>query len=267
MRSGDFKSAYGPWALIAGASAGLGAAYADLLAARGINLVLVSRRKKILDGLARKLIERDHISVRTLSLDLGKDDILDKIKKGIRGLDIGLFIYNATFPCIGEFITQPLDKHMTLLNVNCRALTVLVHYFSGLMKKRKKSGIILMSSLTAFWGTPWLSHYGASKAYTLALGEGLSREMKQYNIDMLVCCPGATKTENYVASLPANSRSTGIPPMEPKVVAAEALKALGKRTIVIPGTLNRISAFFMRLIGRKNAVSIMSKAVEKLYGL
>ena len=135
------------------------------------------------------------------------------------------------------------------------------------MKKRKSSGMILMSSLTAFQGTPFLSHYGASKAYMLILGEGLAHELKRNGIDLMVCCPGATLTENFKSSLPEGQKTSGIPVMEPVDVAEQALKALGKREIFIPGISNRLASFLMRrMMSRKAAVSVMQSSAEKLYG-
>ena len=261
----DFKSDYGPWAVIAGASAGIGAAYARNLAAKGLNLVLVSRRKKVLDGLARWIASRYPVAVRSVPLDLGGKGFPGKLKDATRDLDVGLLICNATFPCTGEFLDHPVKDHLRLIDVNCRAPVVLIHHYSGLMKKRKRSGIILMSSLAAFSGTPWLSHYGASKSYILGLGEGLAYELRAGKIDMLVCCPGATGTENYYASLP-KSGASGIPVMKPDSVAGAALKALGRTSVLIPGVLNGLAAFFMnRILGRRAAVSIMAGVGRKLY--
>ncbi len=156
---------------------------------------------------------------------------------------------------------------MKLIDINCRAPIRIVHHFGRLMKKRKHSGIILMSSLSAFQGTPFLSHYGASKAYTLILGEGLARELKNSGIDLMACCPGATLTENYLNSLPKDRKISGIPVMEPPDVAEQALNALGRHDIFIPGTVNKLASFFMRrILSRKAAVTLMESSAEKLYG-
>src|SRR5208283_1425249 len=102
-----FQKKYGPWALVAGASAGLGAAFARQLARRGVNLVLVARRPAILDELAQSLTAKYAVTVRTVALDLGRNDFLDSLLPQINGLDIGLLIYNATFPSIGRFLDHP----------------------------------------------------------------------------------------------------------------------------------------------------------------
>jgi Short-chain dehydrogenases of various substrate specificities len=266
-RNDQFSTIYGPWALIAGASAGLGAAYADRLAERGLNLVLIARREKELSILAESLTQKYAVSVRMLPLDLGLPDFLSELAQKTCDLNIGLVVYNATFPAIGEFLSQPLENHMRLIDINCRAPVRIIHHFGGIMKKRNHSGIILMSSLSAFQGTPYLSHYGASKAYTLILGEGLARELKSNGIDLLVCCAGATRTENYLASLPKDRKVSGIPVMEPRDVAEEALEALGRCNVFVPGILNKFASFFMsKVISRKAAVSIMQANAKKLYG-
>jgi short-subunit dehydrogenase len=268
MRTNDnFVTLYGPWALVAGASAGLGAAFAKRLALRGMNLVLIARREKELSLLGEKLAKKHAVSVRVLPMDLGSPDFLKELVPKISGLDIGLLVYNATFPAIGEFLSQTMENHMKLIDVNCRAPVRLIHHFGALMRKRKTSGIILMSSMSAFQGTPLLSHYGASKAFILVLGEGLARELKKSGIDLLVCCAGATSTENFLRSLPSGRKMPRIPVMEPCDVAERTLKALGSRDVYIPGMVNKLASFLMRrVMSRKAAVSIMQSNAEKLYG-
>jgi short-subunit dehydrogenase len=239
----DFKSSYGPWAIVAGASAGIGAAYAAGLAKRGINLVLLARREKELGVAAEELKTRYNISVITLRADLAEADFIGKIKSATKGIDIGLAIYNATFPAIGAFLEQPLADHMRLIDINIRALVMFTHYFGTYLKSRGRGGLILMSSLSAFFGTPYISAYGASKAFTLALGEGLSRELKGTGVDLLVCCPGATRTESFVKSIPIGGVTAGIPIMDPKD-----------------------SVFMRRVLTRKSAVKLMQESSEKLYG-
>jgi short-subunit dehydrogenase len=229
--------------------------------------VLVARREKELSSLAENLSHKHSVSVRILPLDLGSPDFLARIDRCVSGLDIGLLVYNATFPAIGRFLDQPPEDHARLIDVNCRAQVLLVHHFCGSAKGREKSGIILMSSLSAFHGTPLLSHYGASKAYTLALGEGLAQELAGRNVDVLVSCPGATRTENFLESIPEGAKLTAIPIMEPADAAERTLRALGTRSVYIPGCMNKTASFFMRrILSRKRAVKIMESSAEKLYG-
>ncbi len=265
--NGKFLLTYGPWALVAGASAGLGAAYAEALARKGLNLVLVARREKELSLLADRLTAEYSVSVRQVRIDLASGDFLESLAPRIRDLDIGLVVYNATFPAIGRFADQRIADHMRLLDTNCRAPVRLIHHFCASMKKRRRSGIVLMSSLSAFQGTPLLSHYGASKAFILVLGEGLSHELAAYGIDLLVCCPGATRTENYLKSLPRDEKTRFIPEMEPRDVAEKTLAALGTRNLFIPGIRNRLASFLMRrIMSRKQAVNMMKSSAEGLYG-
>ncbi len=266
-KKSEFNDVYGPWALIAGASAGLGAAYTDRLAERGLNIVLIARREKELSVLSESLSKKYSVSIRALTIDLGSPDFLTELDNKTQGLDIGIVIYNATFPAIGEFLDQPVEDHMKLIDINCRAPVRIIHHFGRLMKKRKHSGIILMSSLSAFQGTPFLSNYGASKAYMLILGEGLAREFKSSGIDLMVCCPGATRTENFLKSLPKDRKISGVPVMEPSDVAEQALKAFGSRVVFIPGFVNKLASFFMRkILSRKAAVTVMQSSAKNLYG-
>lgn len=264
----NFLSIYGPWALIAGASAGIGAAYAEELAKTGMNLVLIARREAELGEAARRIALQYSVSVKTVRLDLSTANFVKELEPQISGLDIGLVICNAAYPAIGKFLEQSMEDHMRLLDINCRAVVKLAHYFGTVFKNRGRGGMIFMSSLSAFFGSPFMSLYGASKAFTLALGEGLEREFKEHNIDLLIVCPGATRTENFTKSIPKGGSIAGIPIMKPSDVANGALLALGKRDIFIPGILNGVFSFFMRkFMTRKAAVGVMMGSSEQMYGI
>jgi hypothetical protein len=264
-RDRDLRSAYGPWALIAGASTGLGAEFAAQLAAAGLSLVLVARRAEALDELAAKLQKAHGIAVRTASIDLAAPDLLERARAAAAGVEVGLVVYNAAYSCIGPFLGQSLEDKLRILDVNCRGPLILAHEFGAAMAARRRGGIILMSSLAGLQGAPMVATYGATKAFDRVLAEGLWEELRAEGVDVIACCAGATRTPTYEASRPV-----GDPPiiMESAPVVAETLAALGRAPSFIPGMANRAAAFLMeRLLPRSAAIRTMGKATRKLYGL
>jgi uncharacterized protein len=262
----DFKTRYGPWALVAGASDGLGAEFATQLAAKGLNLVLVARRAEKLSTLASRLINDYGIQVRTISLDLALADTAQTIVTQTQDLEIGLFIYNAGTSVAGPFEATTLESHLHELDLNCRTPLMLVHAIGQSMLTRQRGGMILMSSLSATVGSAFLSNYAATKAYSLILTEGLWEEWRRQGIDMLVCCPAAISTPNYLANMSKQAGRPPIAPMWPHAVASETLAALGKRASLVPGLQNRLSAFVMgRLLPRKLAIMLTGRVMRGLY--
>lgn len=262
-RSSTFADRYGPWALVAGASQGLGAAFARELAKRGLSVVLVARHLEGLEVLRAEL-ERDfHVAARAVALDLSSPDLLAVIRRETDDIEVGLFIHNAAFSNGGPFLDRDLESLTRTIDTGCRAPLFLAHHFAGRMRKRGRGGLLLMSSLTAFNGSPGLVTYGATKAFNLILGEGLWYELAAAGIDVTVCCAGAVRTPGYLASVTTPTRFP--PVLEPERVAREALAALGRRAIVIPGRFNRFASFLMRrLLSRRATVGMMGASVKNL---
>lgn len=259
----SFIDRYGPWALIAGASEGIGAAFAEEIASHGVNLLLLARRTGPLEDLAVKLRAAHRVEVRTASVDLGSPTLVDDVRRAAEDLTIGLLVYNAAFSYIGPYLEQPLHEKLRLLDVNCRGPLVLTDEFGRAMAHRGKGGIILMSSLAGTQGTAYVTAYAATKAFNLVLAEGLWDELREHGVDVLACRAGATRTPAYERSNPAPSPT---PLMDARPVAVEALAALGKTPSMVPGTLNRAVAFFMsRVMPRRAAVTVMGQATRKMY--
>ena len=259
----EFVHRYGPWALVAGASAGLGAAFAAELAVRGLSLVLVARRGDLLDHLAAEVRDRFSVEVRTAALDLGEAGMLEKVGRLTADLEIGLVVYNAAYADKGALLERDLPSLLKVIDVNCRAPLSIVHHFGRAMQERRRGGILLMSSLTSFNGSPYISTYGASKAFNLVLAEGLSYELRGSGVDVVACCAGATRTPGYESSA---SRSGFRPPeMTPEEVARAAVRGLGRKSVVIPGGLNRFFSFIMRrFLSRRATVGLMGASVRGL---
>jgi len=262
----DFIARYGPWAIVAGASEGIGATYAEALAARGLNLVLVARRSELLQSLSSELSTKYNVETKIIVLDLAAPDAVEQIAENTKDVEIGLLVYNAAFSAIGPFLERSLDDHLKEINTNAFTPLKLIYLFAQQMLARGRGGIVLMSSLRAFQGSAYILTFAASKAFNIVLAEGLWEEWRECGVDVLVCVSGAVRTPNYVASEPEQTGGLGDMTMNPDQVVCEALNALGKGPYVIPGRMNRISSFVMRhLLPRKAAVKFMGRILKKMY--
>ena len=254
---------YGKWAFVAGASVGLGAAFARELAGRGLSVVLAARRSELLEPLAASIREEFKVDALTVAVDLGAPGMLETIARTTDNLEIGLLVYNAACADTGAFLDRGIDSLLKVVDVNCRGPLTLAHHFGRGMKQRGKGGIVLMSSLTAFNGSPYISTYGASKAFNLILGEGLWYELRKVGIDVVVCCAGATRTPGYEAS--ANRAGFRPPETSPEEVARAAIGGLGRKNVVIRGGMNRFLSFVIRrVLSRRAGVRIMGASVQGL---
>jgi short-subunit dehydrogenase len=261
-----FTERYGRWAIVAGASQGIGAAYAEQLAARKLNLVLIARRTVVLQSLAERLSRKYQVKVRPIVLDLADSDTPEQICREVSDLEVGLLVYNAAFSAIGPFLEHPMDDHVKEMRTNAFTPLKLTYLLSQPMLSRGRGGIILMSSLSAFQGSPYISTYAATKAFNIVLAEGLWDELRERGVHVLVCVSGAVRTPNYVSSEPVKTGGLGDMTMDPDQVVHKALYALGKHPYVIPGRMNRISSFIMRhLLPRTAAVKLMGRVLKKMY--
>jgi uncharacterized protein len=253
--------------MVAGASEGLGAAYAEALAQRGLNLILIARRVQPLGSLASALSQQYHIDIRAVVLDLSMADAAEQLLRETKELEIGLMVYNAAFSAIGPFLERPFEDHLREIHTNTLTPLQFIYRFAGPMLRRGRGGILLMSSLSAFQGSAYISTYAATKAFNIVLAEGLWEEWRGRGVDMLVCVAGAIKTPNYTASEPEQTGGLGDMTMRPEQVVREALHALGKKPYVIPGRINRLSSFVMRhLLPRTAAIKFMGRVLRRMYG-
>ncbi|MFZ4797940.1 MAG: SDR family NAD(P)-dependent oxidoreductase [Bacteroidia bacterium] len=249
---------YGKWALITGASSGIGAEFAMQLAALNFNLVLVARRKEKLENLSAELIAKNNIETLVISLDLSKPDFLETLMEQTNHLDIGLLINNAGFAITGSFLNDQLENQLSLLDVNCKAPLILSHYFGNKMLVKGSGGIINIASTAAFLPLPYWSNYAASKAYLLSFSEGIWHELKDKGIDVLAVCPGPTQTE--FASI-ANVNLNG---MTANDVVNYSLKNIGKKSSVIVGFANQFSNFFLRFFSRNLLIKFGAIFTQKI---
>jgi len=253
-----FREKYGPWALITGAAAGIGAEFANQLAALGFDLVLIDRRQDPLEATTRRVSSQYGVQTKAIRKDLEQPDFLPDILQVTDSLEIGLLVNNAGYALTGDFLDHDLEQELGLLYVNCRAPLMLSHEFGKRMVRRGRGGIIYLSSLAAFLPMPFWTHYSASKVYVLHMANGLYLELKDKGVDVLALCPGNTKTGFAEV---AGIRSVG---MTPEPVVRYALKKLGKRPLVVPGIGNRIIAFSTRMMSPLGNIKIGAKVVQDL---
>lgn len=255
MNTNQFQAKYGPYSLVAGGSDGLGAAFAEAIARRGVNLVLIARQKSRLEATASRLRQAFAVDVIAITADLAD---YDAVKPLIEHLEapIGLLIYNAAFAPIGLFETKSEDELSLAASVNVRTPLLLAKLLSEQMTARQRGGIVLMSSLAGTQGSPSLATYAATKSFNTILAEGLWRELKPHGIDVLASVAGAILTPGYQQ---AESTKAAPGTLEASAVAEQTLRALGHGPIVIPGAMNKIARFaLMRLFSRRAAISIMA---------
>lgn len=186
---------YGPWAVIAGGSEGIGACIAGALAGAGVNLVLIARKPEPLDELAAQIRKRSGVEVRTLGLDLTAPDMLERIRAVTDDVEVGLLVYNAgAAHRTGPFLDWALEDVRRVIRLNAEGQAVLAHHFGGKMAQRGRGGIVLMGSLAGNAGSPSVVTYSGAKAFSQIFSEGLWWELKQVGVDVLHVVVGQTDT-------------------------------------------------------------------------
>jgi short-subunit dehydrogenase len=249
---------YGPWAVIAGGSEGVGPCFARRLASAGINLVLLARKPEPLEEVSRQLQRESHVRVRTLQVDLTLPDMLDRVRAATDDLDVGLLIYNAGAARGPQLlIDQTADEALMVVRLNAIGQTLLAQHFARAMVKRGRGGILLVSSLASMAGCYSLATYSAAKAYTQTFGEGLWAELQPRGVDVLVLALGRTRT-------PALARTEiheGGPAADPDDMAEQGLANLTNGPVYVPPHLAQ-SLQYMTAMPRRQATEAMSKGLR-----
>jgi len=251
-RAAMLRETYGPWALVTGASSGIGEHFARQLARAGFNLLLVARREDRLRDLRAELGQRRRREFEPVVADLADPEAVERVVASTTGRDVGLLVSNAGFGLKGGFLSHDRARLEAMLNVNARAPLLLAHALLPRLRKRATGGIILTGSQEGEAPFPWSTAYAATKAFVHSLGMGLYGELAGTGIDVLVLAPGATDTEALglqgfnAASLP------GL--MPPSKVARQALRELGRTPFYIPGADNRKFVTQLRRMPRRRQI-------------
>lgn len=249
-------------ALVTGASAGIGEAFAQELAARQTNLVIVARSEEKLQELAQKLQEQHKIQVDTVVQDLTEPTAATAVFNTVteRGLVIDLLVNNAGFGDYGDFVELDRERQLRMIQLNILALVDLTHQFLPVMRQRRSGGIINMSSTAAFQPMPYFSVYAASKAFILSFSEALWAENQNYGVRIVAVCPGPTSTQFFQEAefppLLANIAAQNYTPTE--VVVRQALEALEKNhSSVVTGDIkNQLLVTLPRFLPRETLASL-----------
>jgi short-subunit dehydrogenase len=259
-----FNTRYGPWTLITGASAGIGAEFARQLAGKGLNLILVARRANRLDALADELSRTHGVEVRTLAVDLSDRDSLDTIREAIADVDVGLLVNNAGASVGGKLLDTDLEQQRASVELNVLAPLALSHELGRRMRRRGHGGIIFLASPMALQGVANWANFAATKSYDLTLGEGLAHELKPHGIDVLNVLPGPTLTEGVLGMGAQPSKG----PMKftaPEAVVKATLASLGKTSTVSPGRMNHLmNALMTSCLTRSARTKLWSKMMAAM---
>jgi short-subunit dehydrogenase len=263
------REAFGPWALITGASSGIGAEFARQLAANGFDLALAARRRPLLEQAGARLAAEHGIKYRTVQVDLADPDYLATVAGATDDLDIGLVISNAGDMMLGEFLASEPDRLFADLRLNVASHLGLMHHFGRRLAGRGRGGILLVSSTAALQPVPYTASYAAAKSYLLSLGEAAHLELARQGVTVTVLLPGATDT----AMVARFSESTGVsvhkPPMSlllmtPRQLVSEGLAALrAGRARRIAGRANRATAALTPRWMRTRMFAAMSEKAAK----
>src|SRR5947209_446882 len=256
----SFVERYGPWAVVLGASEGLAEAFARGVAARGVNVVGVARRREPLRRVAEDITQGHGVEARSAAIDLGSADFLDELRAVTDDLDVRLAIYNAAASYVGEFEDQSLESMKSIVSVNCWGPLAVCEHFGPPMVRAGRGGIVLMSSGAGLAGAPYNAAYSASKAFDLMLGESLWAEWRAGGVDVLSVIGPAIDTPTFRRSMPPEAVAAMPPAMAPGAVAEEVLDALGSGPSFVPGESNRQGIAILGSLPRQQQVEAMAKA-------
>jgi len=260
-----FAERYGPWALVAGASEGVGLAYAGAMAGGGLDVTLVARRQSVLDDVAAGLRAQFGVQTRALAIDLSEDDAVGRIADATDDIEIGMLMYCAgADPEFTNFLDRPVDAAEAMVRRNCLAPLRLCHHLAPLMVERGRGGIVLVSSGAALVGARRMVAYASSKAFDLVMGEALWAELHDSGVDVLSLVLGVTDTpalRRLLAdrgNLASADDGTAIPgAATPEEVVAEALAHLGQGPTWFVGEMLREGSKHLGSMDRNDAVRLM----------
>jgi uncharacterized protein len=254
-----FLERYGPWAIVTGASSGIGRALACRLAEGGLNLVVVARSRDVLEDLAARLSGDHSIQVRVIDVDVALGSSLEAIQTATADLDVGLLVASAGFGTSGPFLEADFEAEEEMLLVNCRAVLHACSHFGRRFAERGRGGLVLLSSIAGFQGMPYAAHYAATKAYVQTLAEALNVELRSCGVDVLSAAPGPTHS-GFAARA---GQRMGMA-LAPDDIAQPILDALGHRATIFPGFLSKLLTYALVPLPRWARVRIMGRVMADM---
>jgi uncharacterized protein len=248
---------YGPWAVVTGASDGIGRAFAHHLAAQGLQLVLVARREPFLQELAT-ILERTHgVQCLVVAEDLGNLEAVQRLAQRTAALDVGLLVAAAGFGTSGPLLDAELNAETAMADLNCTSVLAQAWHFGQRFAARGRGGMVLMSSLLAFQGTPHAAHYAATKAYVQTLAEGLRAEWAPLGVEVIASAPGPIRT-----GFAARANMHMAQALHPDVVARVTMQALGRKATVRPGWLSKLLGSSLATLPRWARVMVIGQVMK-----
>ncbi len=262
MKAALDKRQFGPWALVTGASSGIGKEFARQIAASGINVVLVARREALLTELGRAISQEFDVQYRALAMDLSQEGFIAGLADATRDIDIGLVVSNAGTGNPGEFLKLDRQLLQATLRLNTMAHLDISHHFGAKLAKRRRGGLILVGAMGAENGIPRIANDGAAKAYVHSLGEALHYEFKPLGVYVTVLAVAVTNTE-VLEKFGFDPKTMPMKPLSVEQCVSEGLNALRvNRSRIIPGRLNRImNALVPASVARKMEADMIGKAL------
>jgi len=251
-----FAQKFGPWAVVTGASDGIGRAFAEELARRGVHVILVARRQERLEQLATDLTQAHGVQCQVLPANLSHPQGIQLVLDGSAVRDVGLVVCAAGFGTSGPFLQNELSTELDMLQVNCTALAALSWGLGQRLVKRGRGGLVLLSSVVAFQGVPQSANYAATKAYVQTLAEGLRGEWTGQGVQVLAVAPGPVRS-----GFAERSRMHMAQAEDPQVVARVSLDALGRRGTVRPGRLAKLLGWSLAMAPRWVRSRIMGQVM------
>jgi hypothetical protein len=245
---------FGPWAVVTGASDGIGRAFAAELAAGGLHLVLAARRAPPLEALAAELRARHGVEVDVVAVDLSAPGGVDHLVRATADREVGLLVAAAGFGSAGPFLAAPLDEALNMVELNCGAALALCHRYGGALARRGRGGLVLLSSIVAFQGVPLSATYAATKAFVQSLAEGLAGELGPAGVSVLAVAPGPVRS-GFAARAGMVMGAT----VSPEDVARGGVAALARGGTTRPGALSALLGWSLALLPRALRVRVMAK--------
>jgi uncharacterized protein len=267
-----FAAKYGPWALVAGASDGVGAAFAEGIAERGVNVVLVARRQAVLDEVAAGIAARTGVETRTLAVDLAKRDAASLVAAATKDLDVGFLVYCAgADPNFEPFLANPIATAEAMVHRNCVVPMQLCHHFAPAMVERHSGGIVLFGSGAGLAGGPNMVAYGATKAFDMVFAEALWTELHDKGVDVLGLILGKTNTpalrrlEHGRGRLSSEDEAPADAASVDEVIS-EAFENLTNGPTCMAGDVMRAASQILGSMTRNEAVNLVVQAQAAVMG-
>jgi uncharacterized protein len=256
---------YGRWALITGAASGIGAAFAQEAARRGLCVALADRDAERARSLAAELAARHGCEVEVLAGDLLQPAFLESVAALAQTRDLGLFVHSAGMYAMGSFVDLPIEPQLHAIELHCRVGARLTHAAAAAMKARGRGAVVLVSSNSALLRAPYVANYCATKAYLVTLAEALYEELRPHGVDVLGLVPGMTDTPLLAASRPDPKRASRIM-ITPAAVVEAACEALGEQPVCIPTWLDRLAAGLLgAVVPRRASRYLVARSMRYYY--